>query len=94
MTPEAKPPELTLGAISLNRMGAKHAGPCDFCEGDHKPPDEQPMLMIEGEKNFVTCCEYHEGLIIQTLLNNYVKRKKRGSKAGYTGPLYKEAACD
>jgi hypothetical protein len=85
------------GIISLNRVTAKIAGPCDFCTSHTNPPEHFPMLMIEGEKNFITCCEFHEGLMLMTLLNNYVKRKRRNSTAGFVGPVPKEGeivVCD
>jgi hypothetical protein len=81
---------LELGAITLDRINAKQAGPCDFCLDTDNTPDEQPMLMIEGPQTFITCCEYHEGYLIMVLVNNYVKRIKRRSKAGYTGMIPKE----
>jgi hypothetical protein len=49
------------------------------------------MLMIDGAERFIVLCEYHEGELLATLLNNYVRRKLRNSKAGFTGNLLKEA---
>lgn len=80
--------------LSLTRVEARFAGECIFCPGEPKAPPTQPMLTVESEESFIALCEFHEGELLAILLNNYVKRKNRRSKAGFTGDIPKsEGEC-
>jgi len=76
---------------SLKRVKREDGEACAICsdEADVTPPKEL-VLQLELTEFYIYLCAEHEGLLLQTLLNNYVKRISKCSKAGYVGPLEKE----
>lgn len=48
------------------------------------------MLQIESANSFYTLCPFHEGMLLEKMLTNYLKRRARKSHAGYVGELTKE----
>src|SRR5258706_14851193 len=62
---------------------------CDACSN----PDltlENNVLMVVLFDSVLAFCPYHEGLLLNKLLNNFLKRLKKGQKWGYVGPLAAE----
>jgi DNA-binding GntR family transcriptional regulator len=83
--------EPVVQVCSLKRVRREDGEACAICsdEADVTPPKEL-VLQLELTEAYIYLCAEHEGLLLQTLLNNYVKRISKCSKAGYIGPLEKE----
>jgi hypothetical protein len=83
--------EEVVQVCSLKRVRRENAEACAICsdEADVTPAAEL-VLQLELTEFYIYLCAEHEGLLLQKLLNNYVKRVSKCSKAGYIGPLEKE----
>lgn len=64
-------------------------GKCDFCPSEYAPESNTQLLCISGTEAQVTLCAFHEGELLMTLLKNYIRRKKKCSRTGWTKPLLK-----
>lgn len=84
-SPESEPEEPTGPTIELARTAKQPA--CDSCG---TLPKRVLTLDITMERNWVTLCPACEGELLRKLLSNYLKRRSRGSKAGFTGDIPKE----
>jgi len=60
---------------------------CDSC--GPKPP-RSVLLDVTMDKNWVTLCPECEGELLRKLLRNYLKRRSKGSKVGFTDDIPKE----
>ncbi len=85
--PESEPDTPTGPTIELTRTAKQEA--CDSCG---PLPKRVLTLEITMERNWVTLCPECEGELLRKLLSNYLKRRSRGSKAGFTGDIPKENA--
>jgi hypothetical protein len=76
----------------LKRIPRAKADACAICseEGD-TTPNKELVLQIELTEFYICLCPKHEGLLLQRLLNNYVKRITKHSKAGFIAGIPKEA---
>lgn len=78
------------GAISfLRSTGTVLGGSCDACSKKGTIAESDFGLVVELKLVTFTLCKRHEGILLERLLTNYVKRLKRGSKVGFIGPIPK-----
>jgi len=59
---------------------------CYACE---KRPlgDKEDVLMLDMTFAQVILCRWHEGLLLRKLLENFVRRRKKDSKVGFSDPI-------
>ena len=75
---------------------------CHFCNEEvNQERDQREMLLkIEAELADLTFCNYHEGILLQRLLSNYVRRKRRKKgkrtkrSGGFIEDIPKADLCD
>ncbi len=81
-----------MGSINFTRTNGKILNnTCHACDKRHIADNEMGLLVDMDSMAFVLCA-FHEGMLLEKLLTNYVKRLRRGSKAGFIGPILKESA--
>lgn len=73
----------------LERLPASQAGRCDFCAVTF---ENTLMLVLTIGGGQLTLCPFHEGTVLITLINNYVKRKKKKQSRGFSGDIPKESS--
>jgi hypothetical protein len=82
-----------IGDITFIRSSGKNlAGICHACKLTKSIADNDFGLIIDLASLSFTLCEFHEGMLLERLLTNYLKRKKRPQTIGFTGELFKETA--
>jgi len=75
--------------ISLTRATGKVAGNrCDACTG-RSVQDKEIILIIDMDSAEVHLCSAHEGLLLEKLITNYLKRRNRNSKVGFIDDIEK-----
>lgn len=75
--------------ISLTRTNGKVVGGiCNACSG-RKVLDSESILIIDCDSGELKLCKEHEGYLIEKLINNYIKRRARGSIIGFIDDLVK-----
>lgn len=78
------------GGISFIRTTGKVLGnTCDACDKKDTIKDEGYGLLIDLTQTAFTLCPYHEGILLEKLINNFIKRARRGSRVGFLGPIQK-----
>lgn len=79
-----------IGSISFTRTNGKILnGTCHAC-ASRRIPDTEMGLLIDMDSVAFALCSFHEGMLLEKLLTNYLKRIARGSKAGFIAPITKE----
>ncbi len=82
-TTKTEPTPKDIGDVGLHRMSAKDAGACIGCPTeafDEAVKAKASFLAIEYEEQYISLCPLHEMATLQLLLNNYVRRRKRGKR--------------
>jgi len=80
----------TIGEIVFLRSNGKIIGNiCHACKLPKTIKDEDFGLIIDMDTINVILCEYHEGMLLERLLSNYLKRKRRPKTIGFVGLLQK-----
>jgi glyceraldehyde-3-phosphate dehydrogenase/erythrose-4-phosphate dehydrogenase len=78
------------GGIDFTRNKAKILGNiCSACT-TRAIPDTEYLLTIDMGIHTATLCSVHEGILLEKLLTNYLKRVRRGSTAGFTEGIPKQ----
>lgn len=83
-----------LGGITFRRATGREFPTCEACPDSREFSEKTSMLLIDMEQTNITLCPFHEGMLLEKLLTNYLKRKARDSKAGFVGTLNKEIVVD
>jgi hypothetical protein len=85
-----------LGELELRRDFVFSIGTCDFCSEElvELMPEEEMVLCVAGREFQWIMCDYHEGEMLQKLINNFIKRKRKGRSGGFKGPFMKEEVCE
>lgn len=74
---------IEIGGVDFIRNRAKILGNvCSACI-NRRVPDTEFLLQIDMGIHTCTLCSVHEGLLLEKLLTNYLKRKRRGSQNGF-----------
>lgn len=80
----------SIGEISLLRSTGKILGGlCHACKMAHTISEKEMGLVIDMDSLNVVLCSFHEGQLLEKLLTNYLKRKRRPHTVGFIGPLLK-----
>lgn len=80
----------TIGEIVFLRSTGKILGNiCHACKLPKTIKDAEYGLVIDMDTLNVVLCEYHEGMLLERLLTNYLKRRTRRKTIGFTGALVK-----
>ena len=69
------------------------SGVCDACK-DREYKDAEPLLEVETESVKIYLCAVHEGMLLDKLLTNYLKRAARRKTIGFTGFLEKHKEAE
>jgi hypothetical protein len=78
------------GLVLFARGKAKDLGSCDFCKARLAPDLEDMLSIFSDEGNFQSIlCEFHEGMLLKRLLENYIRRVRRRSLVGFTSLMSK-----
>lgn len=89
-----------MGTVNQNDMYFvrtlfRHLPPGIRCNACVAPPDQAGEILVVNCKNLnLYLCPFHEGQLLEKLLTNYIKRKKRGSKVGFIAGISKESLAD
>lgn len=76
--------------IELKRVQIKpQEVACDACSNPDFTKENNVLLVVMPDTT-VCLCPFHEGLVLEKMLNNYLKRQRKGQKWGYIGPLAKD----
>lgn len=79
------------GTIAFLRNTGAVLQRCHACMKDEgKLAKQADALMIDMEHNHLILCKFHEGMLLEKLITNYLKRIKRSSTMGFVGPIKKE----
>jgi hypothetical protein len=62
---------------NLQRSPASHLGNCDTCVNEAEDPRQLFLLLTFFNDTELTLCPQCELLLLETLLNNFVKRSKK-----------------
>ena len=80
----------TIGEIVFLRSNGKILGNiCHACKLPKTIGDADYGLVIDMDTINVILCAYHEGMLLERLLTNYLKRIVRPKTIGFTGLLKK-----
>lgn len=78
------------GEICIGRIPRSESGACDACVWLEPKIDQKKLMLVislgESETD-VVLCHAHEIMLLQLLLNNYIRRRRRGKE---DSPLEKE----
>jgi hypothetical protein len=79
------------GAIAFLRNTGAVLQRCHACIlNEGQLAKQADALMIDMEHNHLILCTFHEGMLLEKLLTNYLKRIKRPKSVGFLGPIKKE----
>lgn len=71
------------GDFTFTRSNGKILGnKCHAC-AKRKLMDNEDALLIDMEDAVFCLCRYHEGLLLERLITNYLKRRARGRSIGF-----------
>jgi hypothetical protein len=80
----------TIGEIVFLRSNGKILGNvCHACKLPKTIDDKAYGLVIDMDSISLVLCNYHEGMLLERLLTNYLKRKVRPHTIGFVGPISK-----
>lgn len=80
-----------LGSIAFLRNTGAVLQRCHACLANEGQLAKQAdALMIDMEHNHLILCSFHEGVLLEKLITNYLKRIKRSKSMGFLGPIMKE----
>ena len=79
-----------LGEIEFIRSNGKILGNiCHACKLPKTINDDEFGLIIDMDTVNIILCSYHEGMLLERLLSNYLKRRTRKHTIGFIGALAK-----
>lgn len=78
--------------VFVRSSGGKVENVCHACRVPLKAGAS--VLTIDMDSVAFCLCPFHEGMLLEKLLTNFIKRVKRGSKIGFLGPLPKDSKLE